>query len=92
MTLDKDAMASRAREFPAEREKPRVLNQRGEFDGSFSGAVRRRSVVDCLPWSRRREYYLEGWTDPNIWRAAVSLTVLFSRGLPLSTWLSGPER
>lgn len=44
----------------------------GAFEGSFAGAARDITVRHAQPWYRRREYYLDGWTDPVIWRSAVS--------------------
>ncbi|KAK4157515.1 aquaporin-like protein [Chaetomidium leptoderma] len=43
----------------------------GAFEGSFAGTARDITVLHTRPWYRRQEYYLEGWSDPVIWRAAV---------------------
>jgi hypothetical protein len=41
------------------------------FDGSFAPLVR-PSGHRRVPWYRDREYFLGGWLDPSIWKAAVS--------------------
>ncbi|KAH6626783.1 aquaporin-like protein [Chaetomium sp. MPI-SDFR-AT-0129] len=43
----------------------------GAFQGSFAGTGRDTTIVSSRPWYRRREYYLSGWTDRTIWRAAL---------------------
>ncbi|KAK3897224.1 aquaporin-like protein [Staphylotrichum tortipilum] len=43
----------------------------GAFQGSFAGTARDITVVYVRPWYRRREYYLDGWKDAVIWRAAL---------------------
>ncbi|KAK4100128.1 aquaporin-like protein [Parathielavia hyrcaniae] len=43
----------------------------GAFPGSFAGTARDITVHHARPWYRRREYYLEGWRDPVIWRTAL---------------------
>jgi hypothetical protein len=48
----------------------------GAFEGSFAGTARDIAIVRPQPWYYRREYYLDGWADPIIRRAAVSV-VLF---------------
>ncbi|KAF2429798.1 aquaporin-like protein [Tothia fuscella] len=40
-----------------------------KFGGSFAPGARPEERV--LPWYCRREYFVEGWDDPAIWRAAL---------------------
>ncbi|OAQ70563.1 aquaporin-like protein [Pochonia chlamydosporia 170] len=40
------------------------------FDGSFAPLVR-PTVRRTIPWYKDREYFLGGWTNPSIWKAAV---------------------
>ncbi|KAH6841030.1 aquaporin-like protein [Chaetomium sp. MPI-CAGE-AT-0009] len=42
----------------------------GAFEGSFAGTARDIAVARSQPWYYRREYYLDGWADPVIRRAA----------------------
>lgn len=53
--------------------KPAQHHTDGSFDGSFAGTLRNRSEIYSTPWYRRRDYFLSGWTDASIWRAAVRL-------------------
>lgn len=56
-------------------EKVTALEQRqdGQFPGSFAGTARKETEIHIVPWYLRREYFLVGWTDACIWRAAVRL-------------------
>ena len=45
----------------------------GAFEGSFAGTARDIAVIRPQPWYYRRQYYLDGWADPVIRRAAVSV-------------------
>ena len=54
----------------------------GAFEGSFAGTARMQEEVYILPWYRRREYFLGGWTDARIWRAAVRCHSLPIRARP----------
>jgi hypothetical protein len=42
----------------------------GSFEGSFAATSRRLDTASIIPYYRRRSYYLDGWTDGAIWRAA----------------------
>lgn len=42
----------------------------GAFGGSFAAGARDLRQQP-LPWYRRRSYYVDGWTDPIVWRSAV---------------------
>lgn len=53
-------------------EPPNSQDIDGAFEGSFAGTARDATLLHVQPWYRRREYYLEGWTDPVIWRSAVT--------------------
>jgi hypothetical protein len=47
-------------------------NLDGAFGGSFAGTGRDIAPLLVRPWYLRKEYYLDGWADPVIWRSAVS--------------------
>lgn len=49
----------------------------GAFEGSFAGTGRDIAIIRAQPWYYRREYYLDGWADPVIRRAAVSVVLSF---------------
>jgi hypothetical protein len=51
----------------------RLANNDGAFDGSFAGTARQSIEVYVKPWYLRGQYFSEGWADPSIWRAAVSV-------------------
>jgi hypothetical protein len=46
-------------------------NSVAAFEGSFAPNARPTEKVSA-PWWRDREYLLGGWTDTDIWKAAVS--------------------
>lgn len=46
------------------------------FDGSFAPLVR-PTVRRTIPWYKDREYFLGGWTNPSIWKAAVNSPQIF---------------
>jgi hypothetical protein len=54
----------------------------GAFQGSFAGTARDITVVYVRPWYRRRDYYLDGWRDAVIWRAAVGVKLCLLSSMP----------
>lgn len=47
-----------------------TMSSVAHFDGSFA-ATARPTETSPFPWYRRREYFLSGWLDIQIWKAAV---------------------
>lgn len=47
-----------------------------KFEGSFAASAR-PTTVRVKPWYADRDYFLQGWTSPAIWKAAVGQLHLF---------------
>ena len=47
------------------------VSANAEFDGSFAAAARPSTSKFEKPWYLDRGYFLKGWTDIRIWKAAV---------------------
>lgn len=58
-----------------------------EFDGSFAPNAR-PVETRALPWYRSREYFLDGWLDPQTWKAAVCSSFFRSAIAKLSSLLT----
>jgi hypothetical protein len=43
------------------------------FDGSFAPSA--RPLKRAKPWYKDQDYFMEGWTSLNIWKAAVSYSL-----------------
>jgi hypothetical protein len=57
---------------PAQAAKPVAAGMSfASFDGSFAPLVR-PTLRRREPWYKDREYFLGGWSNPSIWKAAVS--------------------
>ncbi|KAK7920158.1 hypothetical protein PG985_008180 [Apiospora marii] len=51
---------------------PRALETNGmDFTGSFARNARPGIAVPIRPWYRRRSYFVDGWTEPYLWKAAI---------------------
>lgn len=61
---------------PTSPKRPAKQNNTGAFTGSFAGTARRITETPTRPWYQRRAYFTQGWTDMNIWKAAVSPATL----------------